>query len=46
MASSIIGDKLSGITKNVTTITDYSLPKINKDVVSTKAYDPYHEPIE
>ncbi len=49
VATSIIGDKLSGATKSKDTVTDYSLPKLGKDVavpLPTKPHDPYHEPIE
>lgn len=41
--SNIIADKLFGNTTSKTTVSDYSLPKINKDQENT--HDPYHEAI-
>jgi hypothetical protein len=41
--SNIITDKLFGNTTSKTTVSDYSLPKINKDQENT--HDPYHESI-
>ncbi len=48
VATSIIGDKLSGVTKSTNTTTDYSLPKVSKPTEQaspTKPHDPYHEEI-
>lgn len=49
----IISNKLGGITSNINTTTDYSIPKINKEPAPTvqapvapKIRDPYHEAIE
>lgn len=49
----IISNKLSGITSNINTTTDYSIPKINKEPAPTvqapvapNIRDPYHEAIE
>lgn len=41
--ASILGGKLTGVTKSVNTTTDYSLPKITQ---SSPSHDPYHEVIE
>lgn len=41
--SNIIADKLFGNTTSKTTVSDYSLPKINKD--QEDIHDPYHEAI-
>jgi hypothetical protein len=41
--SNIIADKLFGNTTSKTTVSDYSLPKINKD--QENIHDPYHEAI-
>ncbi len=46
VATSIIGNKLSGATKSSSSTTDYSLPKVTKDTSASKPHDPYHEAIE
>ncbi len=46
LEKSIIGDKLAGATSSSTSTTDYSLPKVSKDGVTSRQHDPYHEPIE
>ena len=53
VSTNIISNKLGGITKNINTTTDYSVPKISKIPTPTvgaqapsKAHDPYHEAIE
>jgi hypothetical protein len=44
-ATSIIGDKLSGVVKSIPQVSDHSLPKISPEPSPEKSHDPYHESI-